>query len=297
MGRGLLVCAPERELEILNACCSFLLENGIHAIRMDWTPNHPRGHAESALKIKDPSVRMKTVADPRKEGDWLPLLPDYDQFLAHLGPHTRRNLRYYRRKVQSAGISYSGMLDASEFREAMRSLNRLADYPMEAERKARDKRYLAAFGSSVIAGLRNSDGEFVSMVTGFTAGTHLHILTQLNGEENSLRKLSLSLVLRGYLIEDFIQRGFTGVHFLEGSSPMLGRFCAPVDLRHISIDRPHVLMSPFKEAGALLAETLYRRGKRVPYRLQWAAGSYWVEAGHAEASDTAAESAISNQSL
>jgi hypothetical protein len=274
MGRGLLVCDAGNESETLAGCCNFLLENGIHAMRFDWTPRRPAANPD--LRGQRPSARVKVVPDPRTEGDWLHLQPTYDAFLAQLGPHTRRNLRYYRRKAEAAGLSYSGMLGPGDSREALRFLNRLADYPMEPGRLARDKRYMAGFGTPVIAGLRSQDGDFVSLVTGFTAGSHLHILTQLNGEDPALRKLSLSLVLRGYLIEDFIQRGFTAVHFLQGSSPMLGRFCAPVDLHHIAIDDTSFLMTPFKQACSSLAGILHRQGKRVPYRLQWAAGSYWA---------------------
>jgi hypothetical protein len=131
LGRGLLVCAQEREREILIASCDFLLRNGIHAMRLDWTPREPLG--KDALPIPESGQSLKIVGDPRAEGDWLQLPPDYEQFLAQLGSHTRRNLRYYRRKVEAAGFKYSGTLEPSEFREAMRSLNRLADYPMERE--------------------------------------------------------------------------------------------------------------------------------------------------------------------
>jgi hypothetical protein len=208
------------------------------------------------------------------EGDWLSLRPDYDQFLAQLGPHTRRNLRYYRRKAEAAGLTYAGLMAQDEFDEAMRGLNALTDYPMGPGCVARDKRYMAAFGTPVIAGLRSAQGEFVSLLTGFTEGKHLHILSQLNGDLEPLRKLSLSLVLRGYLIEDFIQRGFTHVHFFQGSSPMLGRFCAPVNLQHISIDDRTALMAPFKKVCSSLADAFHRNGRRIPYRLQRAAGSY-----------------------
>ena len=275
MGRGLIVCAPERERELLTAGCSFLLQHGIHAIRLDWTPRLPL--EEHSLHMPQADESLKIVSDPRNEGDWLKLLPDYDQFLAQLGSHTRRNLRYYRRKVEAAGMTYSGTLAPSEFREAMRSLNRLADYPMEREEVLRDQRYMSTFGTPVVAGLRTEAGDFVSLVTGYTVDKHLHILTQLNGEDETLRKLSLSVVLRGFLIEDFIARGFTAVHFFQGSSPMLGRFCATVDLQHVSIDRAYWLMTPFKRMAAAMADARQRRSERVPFRLQWAAGSYWTQ--------------------
>ena len=274
MGRGLLLCAPARENEILAAAINLLLDHGLHALRLDWTPWCSDGSPR--LEIGRPQAHIKMLADPRTDGDWLTLEPDYDQFLAGLGSHTRRNLRYYRRKAEAAGFTYIGALSPEELQASIDSLNKLSDYPNNAERKARDQRYIESFGNRVAVALRSREGENVSVIVGFTRGTHLHILTQLNNENEELRRMSLSIVLRGYLIEDFIQRGFTAVHFLEGSSSMLGRFCGDVNLHHFSIDDRRTFMTPIKRLCAAIAEELHRRGKRVPFRLQWAAGSYWT---------------------
>jgi hypothetical protein len=272
MGRGLVVAPPEREQDILTAAADFLLQNGTHAMRLHWTPrsNVP----QSSVASKLPDARVQQILDIHPEGDWLRLQPTYDGFLAHLGPHTRRNLRYYRRKVQAAGYAYTGILQPELLSPALQSLNQLADYPMDQARLDRDRRFFAAFGTPMVAGLRDAQGQFISLVTGFTDGPHLHILTQLNGESEALRKLSISLVLRGYVIEDFIARGITAVHFIHGSSPMLGRFCEPVHLQIISIDARHAWMTPLKKFCSSLAEVFKRNGRRVPYRLQRCAGSY-----------------------
>lgn len=272
MGRGLVLAVPEREQAVFTAACAFLLESGHHAMRLNWTPQLPL--LDGDLRLSRRSARLQAKLDVHPEGDWLRLESTYDNFLARLGSHTRRNLRYYRRKVEGIGFTYSGALAPSEISGALESLNQVADYPISEARLNRDRRYFEAFGTPVIAGLRDSRGNFISLVTGFTSGKHLHILTQLNGESEELRKLSLSLVLRGYVIEEFIQRGFTAVHFIQGSSPMLGRFCEPVDLQVIAIDDRSALMTLFKKACSTLADVFQRRGRRVPYRLQRAAGSY-----------------------
>ncbi len=272
MGRGLVLASVEREKIILTAACAFLLENGQHGMRLNWTPRLPLLPDE--LRLPQKSARLRCKLDVHPEGDWLRLEPTYEGFLARMGSHTRRNLRYYRRKVEALGFTYSGALGADELTGALRSLNQVADYPISQARLDRDRRFFAAFGTPVIAGLRDSGGNFISLVTGFISGRELHILTQLNGEGKELRKLSLSLVLRGYLIEDFIQRGFTSVHFIHGSSPMLGRFCEPVDLQVISIDDRRAIMTLFKKACSTLANAFRRRGRRIPYRLRQAAGSY-----------------------
>jgi hypothetical protein len=272
MGRGLVLAAADREQAVFTAACAFLLDNGRHAMRLNWTPQLPL--ADEDIRLPRRSARLQRKLDVHPEGDWLILESTYEKFLARMGPHTRRNLRYYRRKVEAIGFTYSGALAPSEISGALEALNQVADYPISQERMSRDRRFFAAFGTPVIAGLRDSHGNFISLVTGFTSGKHLHILTQLNGEGEDLRKLSLSLVLRGYLIEEFIQRGFTAVHFIHGSSPMLGRFCEPVDLQVIAIDDRSALMTPFKKLCSTLADAFRRRGRRIPYRLQRAAGSY-----------------------
>jgi hypothetical protein len=273
MGRGLLLASPDREREVFAAATAFLLQHGLHGMRLHWTPQRPI--AQGDLKLPHPRARVQHKLDVHPEGDWLRLQPTYDCFLANLGPHTRRNLRYYRRKVLASGHSYTGLLRPEDIPGALESLNLIADYPMDQARLDRDRRFFAAFGTPVVAGLRDEAGKFISLVTGFTSGTHLHILTQLNGESEALRKLSLSLVLRGYLIEDFIGRGFTAVHFIEGSSPMLGRFCEPVNLQIVSIDDRLAWAAPLKKVCSSIAGVFRRNGMRVPYRLQRAAGSYW----------------------
>lgn len=271
LGRGLVLAAADREQAIFTAACAFLLNKGRHALRFYWTPQFP---LIGEINLPQRSARLQMKLDVHPEGDWLRLGPSYEDFLSGMGSHTRRNLRYYRRKVEALGISYSGALAPDEISGAIESLNQVADYPIKQARLDRDRRYFAAFETPVVAGLRDSEGKFISLVTGFTSGSHLHILTQLNRESEELRKLSVSLVLRGYLIEEFIERGFTAVHFIHGSSAMLGRFCEEVNLQVVSIDNRRSLMAPLKEACSLLAEAFRRRGRRVPYRLQRTAGSY-----------------------
>jgi len=272
MGRGLIVAAPEREQEVFTAANAFLLDSGLHGMRLYWTSQ--KALTDEAIRLPGRSARIRNRLELHPEGDWLQLQPTYEQFLRGLGPHTRRNLRYYRRKVEAAGHAYSGLLQEAELPGALRSINHVADYPMDQSRLERDHRFFRAFETPIIAGLRSADGQVISLIIGFTYGNHLHILTQLNGETEKLRKLSLSLVLRGYLIEDFIQRGFTAVHFIHGSSPMLGRFCVPVPLQVVSIDDHRTLMTPLKKLCSRLAALMDRGGMRVPYRLQRCAGSY-----------------------
>ena len=271
-GRGLVLAAPDREAEVVATACEYLMANGVHAIRFYWRASGRETIPVLPLAVS--GIKVWCSSQYREEGDWLPLEPTYQEFLSQLGSHTRRNLRYYRKKAEEQGYTYVPSLTRDEYHGAVHRLNLIADYPIEPDRDQRDRRFFAQFRQPVLAGLRAPNGELVSVIGGVISGTHLHVLTQLN--DLSLRKLSISLVLRGYLIEDLTSRGFTSIHFVNGTSPMLGRFCEPVLMRTLSIDRKRSLFHPLKHASSRFARALKSHGRRVPVRLQHLVGSYMV---------------------
>jgi hypothetical protein len=271
-GRGLVLAAPEREAEVVAAASEHLLAHGIHAIRFYWRASGREVIPVLPLRQKGIKVWCKSLY--REEGDWLPLAESFEEFLKRLGSHTRRNIRYYRRKLEELGYRYEPALSEEEYLSAVERLNAITDYPTEPERELRDQRFFEQFGKPIRSGLRAPGGELVSVVGGVVSGAHLHVLTQLN--DLALRKLSVSLVLRGYIIEDLIQRGFASIHFVNGASPMLGRFCDPVLMRTVSIDRRRTVFHPVKQLATRYARELKNRGKFVPVKLQYLVGSYMV---------------------
>ena len=84
-------------------------------------------------------------------------------------------------------------------------------------------------------------------------------------------------MLRAYLIEQVIGQGFTAIHFVNGVSAMLGRFCDPVRMHNIAIDSRRSLLHPSKLALARLAKRWQRRGNRIPTRLRILLGSYLAD--------------------
>jgi GNAT acetyltransferase-like protein len=272
MGRGLVLASPEREAEVVARATEHLLSNGIHAIRFNWRAS---GYEMlPVLAIQQSKIQVWCKSEYKEEGDWLPLALTYEEFLNRLGPHTRRNLRYYRRKAEAQGYTYAPCLLPEEYHAAISRLNRIADFPTDPQRDLRDQRFFEQFPGPLLAGLRGPDGHLVSVIGAVHSGRHLHVLTQLNDE--SLRKLSISLVLRGYLIEDLIRQGHTSIHFVNGASRMLGRFCEPVLLRTLAIDRTCSLAHPLKQVCSRFARHLRSRGRRVPVRLLFLIGSYLV---------------------
>ena len=98
----------------------------------------------------------------------------------------------------------------------------------------------------MLAGLAAPDGRLVSVLAGVRAGNHLHLLSQFNDESLDRSNVSPSLVLRGYLIEHLIPQGIASIHFVNGTSAALGRFCDPVLMRTISIDSRRSVLHPAK---------------------------------------------------
>jgi GNAT acetyltransferase-like protein len=274
MGRGLVLAAPEREAEVIATACEYLLTHGVHALRLWWRSTG--NEILPILHLQRPGLQVWCKSEIRPQGDWLHLGANYEDFLTALGPHTRRNLRHGRRRAEEEGYRFISELSLHAYESAVASLVRHADSPETRERDQRDRRFFAHFGnqpgSPVLAGLAAPDGRLVSVLSAVRAGNHLHLLSQCNDE--SLADISPSLVLRGYLIEHLIPQGIASIHFVNGTSGALGRFCDPVLMRTISIDSRRSALHPAKLVTASAARRWQRRGRWVPVRLRGLLGSY-----------------------
>jgi hypothetical protein len=267
MGRGLVLASPEREAEVLATACEYLLQHGVHALRLMWRSTG--NEILPILRLERPGIQVWCRSEVRREGDWLHLAPDYETFLNQLGTHTRRNLRYYRRRAEAEGFRFIPKLPFPQYEAAVAALTRTSE--ARRDNSVRDRRFFQQFGSPVLAGLAAPDGTLVSVMGAVRSGENVHVLSQLNDET---RRFGVSLVLRGYLIEHLIQQGISSLHFVNGGSAMLGRFCDPVLMRAIAIDSRRSALHPMKLAAAAGARRWQRKGKWVPRRMRTLLGSY-----------------------
>ncbi len=274
MGRGLVLAAPEREAEVIATACEYLLSHHVHALRLWWRSTG--NEILPILHLHRPGLQVWCKSEMRPQGDWLQLASSYESFLHSLGAHTRRNLRCYRRRAEDEGYRFVPALSLDAYKAAAAALNHRAQSPETREHEQRDHRFFSHFGNQpggrVLAGLAAPDGRLVSVLAGVRAGDHLHLLSQFNDE--SIQHFSPSLVLRGYLIERLIEQGVASIHFVNGASAALGRYCQPVLMRSISIDSRRSALHPVKLATAGAARQWQRRGRWVPTRLRGLLGSY-----------------------
>jgi hypothetical protein len=263
---------------VIATACEHLLANGVHALRLWWRSTG--NEILPILHLQRPGLQVWCKSEIRPHGDWLHLGSSYQDFLQSLGVHTRRNLRYYRRRAEERGFRFIPELSFAAYEAAATSLNQDAASPDVREQEERNRRFFSQFGhpssspfgAPVLSGLAAPDGRLVAVLAGVRAGDHLHLLSQFNDE--SLGNLSPSLILRGYLIERLIAQGVASIHFVNGTSAALGRFCDPVLMRTISVDSRRSALHPVKLATATAARRWQRGGRWVPVRLRGLLGSY-----------------------
>ena len=146
----------------------------------------------------------------------------YDGFLAKFRSHTRHNFCRYRRRSELAGNEFCPDLSFTDFCAAAKGL-----FPKEAYARHESNFHqclamIEAMPAQILVGLRRSTGEWVSLAGGWYAGDRAVLNLQLN--DRTCVKESVSLVLRSYLIEQLINRGIRELVFLAGTSAPLSYY-------------------------------------------------------------------------
>ena len=174
------------------------------------------GEADGSTKSErgDPckmAVRTRTVPY------YLPLAGTLDATLAHLGCHTRRNLRYYRRRaVAELGVMFEPRVEMSlrHFLEVNRQSRNPADDAVARWRFSLFERG-AEQSRALFAGLRTEGGQWLSLVGGRRHGDTAEIDWQMNAAD--LSHYSLCTVMRSFLLEHEIARETKRLVFLGGT--------------------------------------------------------------------------------
>jgi Acetyltransferase (GNAT) domain len=145
--------------------------------------------------------------------------------LSHFGPHTRRNLRYYRRRVEKElNASFSPELTLAESDQALQDLRERSFQPFPvslAEWRKMDGLMRTQPGYFAM-GLR-ANGKWISYLVGMRQGKSTYLLIQMNNK--GFARYSLSTVLRSYFFEHEIGRGQNEIKFVNGTCATFQRCC------------------------------------------------------------------------
>jgi hypothetical protein len=230
---GTMVVARSEDVESVIDCAVKLLVKRKAVLRL-WVDSSKlrllRGFQETA------DVRFFRRFSPDLPHARLELSPSYDSFLAKLGPRTRRNFRYYRRKSEMAGNEFSHEEAYSHFCTDARRLFSKTKFTGDRDR-AMLERCLAMIGampSRIMVALRSRNGDLISVAGGWHDGRRAVAVAQLN--DRTFLGASLSVVMRSYLIEYLIHRGSQELIFWEGSSAPISSYSSFPELWKVYID-------------------------------------------------------------
>jgi hypothetical protein len=177
----------------------------------------------------------------------LPIASTFEATIAVMGSHTRRNLRHYRRLVESKlGATFVPDVNLSE--SEFLALNRNSAYPAYpwvAKWRLRNAR---GGPDGLFAGLRAADGSWLSLV----GGRHRNGVTYLDWQMNvqAYPALSIGTAMRAHLIEHEVARG-TRQLSLEGGTPhsMVSAFL-PENMCDLLLARPSLSPNILRKVAA-----------------------------------------------
>lgn len=163
------------------------------------------------------------------------LLPqNYESFLQSLGPHTRRNLRYYRRRFEAAGHVYVEDLSRDDFRSISRELRGKSRIPTASNLVQRSIDVLEWAKRPLIWGLCGADGRRLSLLAGWREDDKVTLFSQMNRDLDHPHD-SLSMVLRGYVLESLIESGVHTLDFWWGAVGPLARHARPFPTVNVTL--------------------------------------------------------------
>lgn len=162
--------------------------------------------------------------------DLLSLSGTYEETLADLGRHTRRNIRSVQKTAASLGISFS--LVPREWHVPYRDIRELAartrPSPHPPGRIRKYERYVARTGGGFRSCLRDPGGTLISYCCGFMHEKTAYLIYQLNDAD--WHSLSPSLLHRAHLIEVLTATGVRDLIFVHGCRGVLQHACHPMSI-------------------------------------------------------------------
>ena len=213
-GRSTLLAPAHRRGWLAAATGAYLLRARAHVVLLSFRAE------EATVSDAVPGMgghlpRSSWATRQRQVPDYLALKPSYDETLSCIGQRTRSNLRYYRRRAQKdLGCTFVPAVEIGT--EEVLAFNRTCMYAVSDQTAGWRHRSLNELAEPFLMGLKDRDARWLSLAGGRRVGDRSEILWQMN--RDGLSPYSISLVMRGFLIEHEIGRGATRF-CVEGGSP------------------------------------------------------------------------------
>ena len=224
----------EQQDTFLIALETLLASAGTRGMRLKVRPRSPE---LAAVRKFLASNRFDVHFSRVKDHASLSLPGTYEQLLLSFGYTTRHNFRYYRRRFETAGHVYLDNLSLDELRLAASYLGPKCRKPTQAYAIARFLKMMATADRPLAVGLKHRNGEWLSIIGGIYRPSAGVVLWQLNNDSDFPAD-SLSVVLRGYLLESLIHDGMKEFIIWNGTRPPLSRYVTHIPALEIYLDSP-----------------------------------------------------------
>jgi hypothetical protein len=208
-GQRTVIAPANIRNQVAEEVCNALTDDGAVAVMISFEGSG--GNSPTTRKLTTSSqIVMRVRSVPR----YLHLEETVEATLSSLGRHTRRNLRYYRRRLEiELGAEFVPEIEMglTEFL----AINRASTNPV-SEALAR-WRYGAVQKTpgTLFGGVRTPGGRWLSLI----GGRRRNGLTEIDWQINlaGLPRYSLSTVMRSYLLEHEIEVGTRKLAFTGGT--------------------------------------------------------------------------------
>jgi hypothetical protein len=192
--------------------------------RIAWATVSDRVLTSSAIDSSNNGpFRIETDTITRRHR--LKLSATFNDTLSRFGQHTRRNLRYYRRRAEKElRVSFHPELTIEESEQALRQLSTDSFQPFS--RSLAEWQQMACLLRTqpgyFAMGMRASD-DWISYLVGIRTANFSYVVLQMN--HNGFARYSLSAVMRSYFFEHEVERGQVEVKFVNGTCALFQRCC------------------------------------------------------------------------
>jgi hypothetical protein len=216
-GNRTVIAPAASRRQVSAAVCRYLMERGAQVVFVSLEPGPPESCQVCFENAMVGERKRWWTTRTRNVGATLALQKTLDATLATMGKHTRRNLRYYRRKAEAEldcrfASDVKGVLTMAQLVE----LNSSSAHPVA--RSVLERRYLTlkSMEGFFCVGLARPDGQWISLL----GGRRHHDVSEVDWQMNrdGLAKYSVATVIRSYLIEHEIAIGSEKL-FFEGGTP------------------------------------------------------------------------------
>jgi hypothetical protein len=216
-GSRAVIAPPTERTKISASVGQYLMARGAQIVMLSYAGEGNETWSECFDGSVPGDKKRLWTTQTREVGATIVLERTADETLAAMGKHTRRNLRYYRRKAEAElGCTFEGDVKTVLDKAQLIALNQASTHPVSEVVLERRYRTMKELDGLFCVGVKTSDGQWMSLL----GGRRHHDVSEIDWQMNraGLEKYSVGTVIRAYLIEHEIEIGTVRL-FFEGGTP------------------------------------------------------------------------------